>query len=227
MKINNKKSNNIFDIDQIEIKEQEDWQMPATLSKFSNKSNDNNKLKQKKGSYFKTENNQKLIFNNVGIHYHRAKNNNKIDSDKYQSKNNQEINNLKNQIFVLLKKNAILENEKKEKDNKIEILEEKLEKLLNFIKEKNLQAEDDEKIKLKKENEELKKELEKKNIIILTLTNNQINNHSFVKKNKSIGKKKEKKEIKKNIAKKISLANNLDEDDITKIKLISIDPDNF
>ena len=227
VKINNKKSNNLFDIDQIEIKEQEDWQIPPTLSKFSNKSNDNTKLKQKKGSYFKTENNQKLIFNNVGIHYHRAKNNNKIDSDKYPSKNNQEINNLKNQIFVLLKKNAILENEKREKDNKIEILEEKLDKLLNFIKEKNLQAKDDEKTKLKKENEELKKELEKKNGIILNLTNNQINNHSSIKKNKSIGKKKEKKEIRKNISKKISLVNNLDEDDINKIKLISIDPDNF
>ena len=222
------KNSNNFNIDQIEIKGQEDWQLNPTLSKVSYNSNYNDKStkKKEKGKNFKTENNQKLIFNNVGIHYHRAKNNNKIDSSKKESNNDQEINNLKNQIFILLKKNSILENEKKEKDNKIEILEEKLDKLLNFIKNKN-SKEDNEKIKLKKENDELKKELENKNKIILTLTNNQIDNHSFNKKYISIGKKKE-KNMKKYISNKISITgNNLDEADIKKIKLISIDPDNF
>ena len=222
------KNSNNFNIDQIEIKGQEDWQLNPTLSKVSYNSNYNDKStkKKEKGKNFKTENNQKLIFNNVGIHYHRAKNNNKIDSSKKESNNEQEINNLKNQIFILLKKNSILENEKKEKDNKIEILEEKLDKLLNFIKDKN-SKEDNEKIKLKKENDELKKELENKNKIILTLTNNQIDNHSLNKKYISIGKKKE-KNMKKFISNKISITgNNLDEADIKKIKLISIDPDNF
>ena len=222
------KNSNNFNIDQIEIKGQEDWQLNPTLSKVSYNSNYNDKStkKKEKGKNFKTENNQKLIFNNVGIHYHRAKNNNKIDSSKKESNNEQEINNLKNQIFILLKKNSILENEKKEKDNKIEILEEKLDKLLNFIKNKN-SKEDNEKIQLKKENDELKKELENKNKIILTLTNNQIDNHSFNKKYISIGKKKE-KNMKKYISNKISITgNNLDEADIKKIKLISIDPDNF
>ena len=222
------KNSNNFNIDQIEIKGQEDWQLNPTLSKVSYNSNYNDKStkKKEKGKNFKTENNQKLIFNNVGIHYHRAKNNNKIDSSKKESNNEQEINNLKNQIFILLKKNSILENEKKEKDNKIEILEEKLDKLLNFIKNKN-SKEDNEKIKLKKENDELKKELENKNKIILTLTNNQIDNHSLNKKYISIGKKKE-INMKKFISNKISITgNNLDEADIKKIKLISIDPDNF
>ena len=222
------KNSNNFNIDQIEIKGQEDWQLNPTLSKVSYNSNYNDKStkKKEKGKNFKTENNQKLIFNNVGIHYHRAKNNNKIDSSKKESNNEQEINNLKNQIFILLKKNSILENEKKEKDNKIEILEEKLDKLLNFIKDKN-SKEDNEKIKLKKENDELKKELENKNKIILTLTNNQIDNHSLNKKYISIGKKQE-KNMKNFISNKISITgNNLDEADIKKIKLISIDPDNF
>ena len=150
LKKNNLKNNN-FNIDKIEIKTQEDWELPSTLSKKLNKSinNANSTQNKNKGKFIKTENNQKLIFNNVGIHYHRVKNNNRIETGKKEQKNNnQEISKLKNQIFILLKKNTNLENEKSEKDSKIEILEEKIEKLLKIIKEKNLKGEDKEKMKL-------------------------------------------------------------------------------
>lgn len=231
-KVKNINNNNNLNIDQIEIKEQEDFNLaPILTKKFSNKFVVNYKTNQREEivNPLKTENNQKLIFNNVGIHYHKVKNNSSINSCKNESKKDQEINKLKSQLLVLLKKNATLENEKKEKDNKIELLEEKLDKLLNFIKEKNLIGEDNEKMQLRKENVELKKELEKKNKIILTLTNKQIDNHSLNKKYLSIGKKKEKSGVKKyNISKKKSInGNNLDEADLKKIKLISIDPDNF
>ena len=234
---------NNFNIDKIEIKTQEDWELPSTLSTKLSKSINNNKLNQKKekGKIFKTKINQKLMFNNVGIHYHKVKNNNKIDSDKNELNNSQEINKLKNQIIVLLKKNENLENEKSEKDNKIKILEEKIDKLLNYMKEKKL-GEDNEKsiLKdkinsleknanyLKNENNELKKEIEKKNSIILALTNEQIENNIYNKKNKSIGRKKEKNNSKNKYANnKTKKLNILDEVDINRIKKISIDPDNF
>ena len=237
------KQNN-FDIDKIEIKTQENWELPHTLSKKINKSISRGKanLKKESGKFLKTENNQKLIFNNVGIHYHRVKNN-KIDNDKKDLINNQEISKLKNQIFILLKKNANLESEKNEKDNKIEILEEKIDKLLNFIKDKKLSSEDSEKLALKNkinslennvnflknENSELKKEIENKNKIILALTNNQFDNNIFNnKKNKSIGKKKEKHNIKKiDFLNRLNTVNSINENDINNIKKISIDPDNF
>ena len=229
-----------FDIDNIVIKTQEDWGLPLSLSKKLKKSTDSYKSSHnmEKGKYVKTENNQKLIFNNVGIHYHKSKNNNKNTFDKNESINTQEINKLKNQIFILLKKNSILENEKSDRDSKIEDLEQKLEKLINFIKDKKFSEEDNEKINLKNkinslenninflknENSELKNEIEKKNKIILFLTNNQNEN----KKNKSIGKKKEKNELTKlDVKSRINTLNNLDENDIKKIKLISIEPDNF
>ena len=184
MQINKKTKNNDFtnndndnfDIDKIEIKAQEDFRLPQTLSKILNKSNQSNKSNKKKDQYIKTENNQKLIFNNVGIHYHRAKNNNRVDTEKSEIYSNKEINKLKSQILLLVKKNELLESEKTERDNKIEALEEKIDKLLNFIKEKKLSGENNEKNKLKNkinnlencvnylksENSELKKEIEKK-----------------------------------------------------------------
>ena len=246
LKKNNLKNNN-FNIDKIEIKTQEDWELPSTLSKKLNKSinNANSTQNKNKGKFIKTENNQKLIFNNVGIHYHRVKNNNRIETGKKEQKNNnQEISKLKNQIFILLKKNTNLENEKSEKDSNIEILEEKIEKLLKIIKEKNLKGEDKEKMKLikkvnalenniiylKNENNELKKEIEKKNKIILALTKNQIgNNINNIKSNKSksIGKKKENNDTKKNYINKKLNANNFDCIDVDKLKKISIDPDNL
>ena len=250
MKINQKiKNNNIindqnnFDINNIEIKTQESWGLPHTLSKKLKKSNIMSKLNKKdeSGKYLKTENNQKLIFNNVGIHYHKVKNH-KIDSAKKDLINNQEISKLKNQIFILLKKNESLETEKNEKDIKIENLEEKIDKLLNFIKDKKLSGEDNEKIKLKNkintlennvnflknENNELKKEIENKNKIILALTNNQIDNNIYNKKNKSIGKKKEKNNIKKiDFLNRLNTVYSINESDFNNIKKISIDPDGF
>lgn len=243
---NNDNDNDNFDIDKIEIKAQEDFRLPQTLSKILSKSNQSNKTNKKKDQYIKTENNQKLIFNNVGIHYHRAKNNNRVDTEKSEIYSNKEINKLKSQILLLVKKNELLESEKNERDNKIEALEEKIDKLLNFIKEKKLSGENNEKNKLKNkinnlencvnylkcENSELKKEIEKKNKIILSLTSTQSESSPSHKKNVSIGKKKEKGD--KTNKNKINDTNNevnnvynIDENDIKKIKLISIDPDNF
>ncbi len=256
MEINNNQKNNIvnnisnndndnFDIDKIEIKDKEDFQLPNKLTKlFDKPKNQNVTSYKKKDQYLRTETNQKVIFNNVGIHYHRTKNNNRGDTEKAKIFHDKEINSLKAQIKILLKKNEVLTTEKTERDNKIEALEEKIDKLLNFIKEKKLSgADENNKLKnkinnlenkmnyLKSENEELKKEIEKKDKIILSLTNNQTESPSH-KKNVSIGKKKEKgdKNKKNNVKKQNSNNNNayyIDEDDIKKIKLISIDPDTF
>lgn len=229
-----------FDIDQLTIKAQEDWNFPRNLSKIFTKSNDNSvKSSYKKGKYIKTENNQKLVFNNVGIHYHRAKNNRGVDLDKKNSLHDQDVNKLQNTIYTLLKKNSTLESEKAERDNKIEILEEKIEKLMNFIKEKNLANEDSEKTKLinkvnSLENtvEYLKNELQKKDKIILSLTSNQ-KKFNFHHKNISIGKKKEKSNKQNENNQKNEIKNHLnnekqlDKNDINKIKLISINPDSF
>ena len=122
-------------------------------------------------------------------------------------------------------------------------MEEKIDKLLNFIKDKKLSGEDSEKLALKNkinslennvnflknENSELKKEIENKNKIILALTNNQFDNNIFNnKKNKSIGKKKEKHNIKKiDFLNRLNTVNSINENDINNIKKISIDPDNF
>jgi hypothetical protein len=233
-----------FDIDHLTIKGQEDWNIPRNFSKILTKSNNNSvKSSYNKGKYIKTESNQKLVFNNVGIHYHRAKINRGVDLDKKNSLNDKEMNKLQNTIYTLLKKNSTLEAEKAERDNKIEILEEKIEKLMNIIKEKNMANEDGEKEKLinkvnslentveylKSENKELKKEIGKKDKIILSLKINQnkINLHN---KNVSIGKKKEKnnQNNQKNGNKNNSNnENKLDKNDINKIKLISINPDSF
>ena len=117
---------------------------------------------------------------------------------------------------------------------------------MNFIKEKNMVNEDGEKMKLinkvnslentveylKSENKELKKEIGKKDKIILSLTSNQ-NKINLHHKNVSIGKKKDKnnqnnKNNQKNEIKNISNnENKLDKNDINKIKLISINPDSF
>ena len=236
-----------FDIDQLTIKGQEDWNIPRNFTKILTKSNNNSvKSSCNKGKYIKTESNQKLVFNNVGIHYHRAKNNRGVDLDKKNSLNDKEINKLQNTIYTLLKKNSTLESEKAERDNKIEILEEKIEKLMNFIKEKNMANEDGEKEKLinkvnslentveylKSENKELKKEIGKKDKIILSLKSNQ-NKINLHHKNVSIGKKKEKNNqnnqnnLKNENKNNSNNENKLDKNDINKIKLISINPDSF
>ena len=138
---------------------------------------------------------------------------------------------LKKGINRLIKQNKNMENEKIEKENKIENLEKKLNELTTFIKNNNL-IDLKNKINslehlvdyLKKENGQLKKEIDKKNRIFLCLSNNKLN--------KSIGKKKENNCI-KNINNNINLNTNeninriLNNKDMEKIRLISIEPDNF
>lgn len=174
--------------------------------------------------FLETDNSQKVIFNNVGIHYHKDNINNKINQTNNETNSKIEIEELKKKINILSEKYNSIENEKNEKNKKIEILEEKVENMMNFIKKSNILNLMD-KIQnlensvncLKLENEKLKKEINKKNKMFFSLSNSNIHK-------KSIGKKKEKKEINQNYVK---TNNNLNDIDIKKIKLISIDPDNF
>ena len=96
-----------------------------------------NHMLKRENNYFKTENNQKIIFNNIGINYHKMKYNNnnlKRSVEKKDSQTNKEINKLNNNIKVLLVKNNKLQNEKNENASKIEILEQKIDKLITYIK---------------------------------------------------------------------------------------------
>ena len=109
-----------------------------------------------------------------------------------------------------------------------------MENLTNFIKNNNIQYLN-EKIQnlensvesLKLENVQLKKEINKKNLIFKNLSKLNIN--------KSKGKKKQKNEVAGNDNKNpninpiniITEKNNLNDIDIQKIKQISIDPDAF
>ena len=218
-----------FVVDQNITKPKEGLNINNKLSKILNKSKSIQAIK-KNIKYFKTENNQKLIFNNLGMNYIGIEKNKKID-EKNELKLKQLNEKLKNKIKFLLEKNSNLENEKNERDNKIEILEEKINELINFIKnnkiynlKNKINALEDTVEKLKIENNQLKKEINKKNRIIFNLSNDKL-----IKINKSIGKKKEKK----NINNKVNKINNtktnnfIDDKDIKMIKLISIDPDNF
>lgn len=190
-------------------------------------------LIQQGGKFFKTENNKKVIFNNVGMHYHKEKNIiNKDDEKNNELSLRKEIDILKNKLNIIMEKFNIIEEEKKQKSQKIENLEEKVENLMYFIKNNNL-FDLKEKIQnlensvkyLKLENEQLKKEINKKNIIFQNL--------SKINLNKSKGKKKEKKEMQKydnknpNINNNIIDKDNLTDIDIQKINQISIDPDAF
>ena len=90
-------------------------------------------------NYFKTENNQRIIFNNIGINYKMKnnKNNNlKRNFDKKEesaASTTKNIYRLDDKIKTLLIKNNKIQNEKNEKDDKIELLEQKIDKLINFI----------------------------------------------------------------------------------------------
>ena len=184
-----------------------------------------------KNFYFKTENNHKLIFNNIGVYYQYEKNNGQLNDEKEELYYKKQNKLLKKGINRLIKQNKNMENEKIEKENKIENLEKKLNELTTFIKNNNL-IDLKNKINslehlvdyLKKENGQLKKEIDKKNRIFLCLSNNKLN--------KSIGKKKENNCI-KNINNNINLNTNeninriLNNKDMEKIRLISIEPDNF
>ena len=184
--------------------------------KLDNLKNERNRIIKKGNNYFKTEkteNNQRIIFNNIGINYHKTKcNNHNIKrslekKDLNSLKENSETNdNLKGLII----KNNKQKKEKNEKDKKFEILEQKIDILINSIqnnetinlKDKIILLENENEI-LKKENEQLKNELNSKNAIISSLTNNQNQNDK----------------INKNIK-----TNNINMD---KLRQISIDPDDI
>jgi len=197
--------------------------------KIDNLKNVRNRIIKKGNNYFKTENNQKIIFNNIGINYHKTKfNNQKIKKsfDKKDVNSVKDMDKANDNIKGLSMKNNKIKNGKSEKDNKIEILEEKIDKLINFIKNNetlNLKhkintLQNDIEI-LKKENEKLKSELEEKNEIISSLKNNQ--NQIIYQNNEIIDKIRLNKENGQK-------TNNKNYDiDLEKLKLISIDPDDI
>ena len=197
--------------------------------KIDNLKNVRNRIIKKGNNYFKTENNQKIIFNNIGINYHKTKfNNQKIKKsfDKKDVNSVKDMDRVNDNIKGLSIKNNKTKNGKSEKDNKIEILEEKIDKLINFIKNNetlNLKhkintLQNDIEI-LKKENEKLKSELEEKNEIISSLKNNQ--NQIIYQNNEIIDKIRLNKENGQK-------TNNKNYDiDLEKLKLISIDPDDI
>ena len=187
-----------------------------------------NHMLKRENNYFKTENNQKIIFNNIGINYHKMKyNNNNLGRsiEKKGTQTNKEINKLNNNIKVLLVKNNKLQNEKSENKSKIEILEQKIDKLITYIKNNEELNQKDKIISLeneiiffKKENEELKNELKLKNEIISSLQkkNNQIDEIKKINNNNRITNKNEKN---------MNFINN--DIDMEKLKQISIDPDDI
>ena len=211
-------NNHKFVLAQITVKPQETF-------KYVNKSKSIQYFK-KEGKFSKNENNQKYIINNIGIHAYKEENNLK---DKIKELNyKKEIRKLKNKINILLEKYNNIETEKKEKDKKIEILEEKVDNLMNFIKNNNILILKDKNKKLQNsiddliiENEHLKKEINKKKKIFECLSNLKIN--------KSIGTKKEKNNTNSNynITTSNNKINDLNEIDIQNIKFISIDPNDF
>ena len=197
--------------------------------KIDNLKNVRNRIIKKGNNYFKTENNQKIIFNNIGINYHKTKfNNQKIKKsfDKKDVNSVKDMDRVNDNIKGLSIKNNKTKNGKSEKDNKIEILEEKIDKLINFIKNNetlNLKhkintLQNDIEI-LKKENEKLKSELEEKNEIISSLKNNQ--NQIIYQNNEIIDK------ISSNKEKGQKIKNRNYDIDLDKLKLISIDPDDI
>ena len=183
--------------------------------KLDNLKNLRNRIIKKGNNYFKTENNQKIIFNNIGINYHKTKSNNH-NHDIKKSIEKKALNLLKendetnDNLKGLLIKNNKQKKEKNDRDNKFEILEQKIDTLINSIqnnetinlKNKINSLENENEI-LKKENELLKNELNSKNEIISLLTKNQ----------------NRKDKINDNIK-----SNSIDMD---KIRLISIDPDDI
>lgn len=197
--------------------------------KIDNLKNMRNRIIKKGNNYFKTENNQKIIFNNIGINYHKTKfNNQKIKKsfDKKDVNSVKDMDRVNDNIKGLSTKNNKTKNGKNEKDNKIEILEEKIDKLINFIKNNetlNLKhkintLQNDIEI-LKKENEKLKSELEAKNEIISSLENKQ--NQITYQNNEIIDK------IRSNKEKGQKIKNRNYDIDLDKLKLISIDPDDI
>ncbi len=217
----------------IKKKSEEKWKIRNRLSKILNKSKS---IQPKYKRFSETENNQKVIFNNleVGNNHknHLIKDKNIIiEKDEFNSK--KEIEKLKGKVNYLIKKNNMLENEKNENNLRIEILEKKIDKLINYIKvneisnlKNKINSLENNVNHLKSVNEQLKKEINKKNRIFLDLDDTKMD-----KINRSIGKKKINSGIDENNKSSIlsdsKTKYNLNDSDIQKIKLISIDPDNL
>ena len=197
--------------------------------KIDNLKNMRNRIINRGNNYYKTENNQRIIFNNIGINYHKMKsnkNNFKRSLEKRDINSIKEMDKTNDNIKVLLIKNNKPKFDKSEKDDRIEKLEQKIDKLIDFInnnetlnlKNKINSLEKDIEI-LKKENQQLKNELEAKNEIISSLSKNKkpiVNNketiNDYMKTNIEINKK---------IKYKSS------DIDMDKLKQISIDPDDI
>ena len=193
--------------------------------KFDNLKKMRNRMIKRESNYFRTENNQKIIFNNIGINYHKNRssiiNNNMKSFDKKDTNSVKHYEKWNDKEKILLMKNNKLENEKAQKDNKIGILEQKIDKLIKFIKDnetsnlKNKISELENEIKLlKKENEKLQNELEIKNKII----SSSIKDNNLINKNKEDGKYDENKS---------SIKIEIIGIDYEKLKNITIDPDDI
>ena len=210
----------------------EKWKIQSKLSKILNKSKS---IQPKYKRFSETENNQKVIFNKLDIGNNHKNHLTKdkdiiIEKDEFNSK--KEIEKLKGKVNYLIKKNKILENEKNENNQRIDILEKKIDKLIDYIKineisnlKNKINSLENNVNHLKSENEKLKKEIDKKNKIFLGSDITKIE-----KINKSIGKKKSNEGIdnkEESLFYDSKTKYNLNESDIQRIKLISIDPDNI
>ena len=188
--------------------------------KIDNLKNVRNRIIKRGNNYFKTESNQRIIFNNIGINYHKMKYNNnnfKRSLEKKENSSIKEVNKMNGNINILNK-------EKIDKDDKIEKLEKKIDKLISFInnneilnlKNKINSLENDIEI-LKKENKKLKNELDSKNEII----------SSFTKIKDKMNEKKINSNINAGFETHKKIKYKLNEIDVKKLKLISIDPDDI
>ena len=191
--------------------------------KFENIKKMRNNIIKREGNYFKTENNQKIIFNNIGINYHNKNNKrSSISSNKKDSYSFNKIEKSNDNEKILLIKNNKLEKEQEQKDNKIELLEKKIDKLINFIKNnetvnlKNKINELENEIELlKMENSKLKQELEIKNKIISTSTKDS----SSTTNKKIIENKKDENNL--------IIKAGINDIDFEKLKKITIDPEDI
>ena len=144
-------------------------------------------------------------------------NNFKRSLKKKENSSIKEVNKMNGNINILNK-------EKIDKDDKIEKLEKKIDKLISFInnneilnlKNKINSLENDIEI-LKKENKKLKNELDSKNEII----------SSFTKIKDKMNEKKINSNINAGFETHKKIKYKLNEIDVKKLKLISIDPDDI
>ena len=210
------------------MKDHEKWKIHNKWPKILNKSKSIQPMTKYK-RFSETENNQKFILGNNENHISK---NNIIINDKDDFNSKKEIEKLKGKVNYLLKKNNLLEKEKIENNQRIDILEKKVDKLIHYIKNNEISSLKS-KINslenninhLKLENEQLKKDIDKKTKIFLDFDATKMD-----KINSSIGKKKNNSGIDNNktsIFYDSKIKYNLNDSDIERIKLISIDPDNL